>query len=78
MLSGRDGPQKFPTLRGMMAAKKKNIPVVEAVPVKHAARLAWSNPLAIERERTGTILEGVPAEQAAAELVSWLQEQKLV
>lgn len=78
VLSGRDGSQKFPTLRGMMAAKKKTIPVVEAEHRQEPARLAWSDPVAIERDVTGTILEGVPAEQAAADLVSWLREQKLV
>ncbi|MDQ3444352.1 MAG: electron transfer flavoprotein subunit beta/FixA family protein [Chloroflexota bacterium] len=78
VLSGRDGSQKFPTLRGMMAAKKKTIPVVEAEPRRESPRLEWSDPVAIEREVAGTIIEGVPAEQAAAELVSWLREQKLV
>ncbi len=77
VLSGRDGPQKFPTLRGMMAARKKSIAVVEPNPNVEPKRLEWSDPVAIEREATGTILEGVPAEQAAAELVSWLRERKL-
>lgn len=78
VLSGRDGPQKFPTLRGMMAAKKKTIPVVDPGPQDPSMQLSWSDPIAIEREVAGMIVEGVPAEQAAADLVSWLREQKLV
>ncbi|MEJ7900822.1 MAG: electron transfer flavoprotein subunit beta/FixA family protein [Thermomicrobiales bacterium] len=78
VLSGRDGLRKFPTLRGMMAAKKETIPVVEAQHRQEFQRLEWSDPIAIEREVTGTIVEGVPAEQAAADLVTWLREQKLV
>ncbi len=78
VLSGRDGPQKFPTLRGMMAAKKKTIPVVEASQGDPSMRLVWSDPVAIERDVKGTLLKDVPAEQAAAELVAWMREQKLV
>jgi len=78
VLSGREGPQKFPTLRGMMAAKKKDIPIVAVKGPEPATRLNWSDPVAVEREATGTILEDVPAEQAAAELVAWLRERKLV
>ncbi len=78
VLSGRDGPQKFPTLRGMMAARKKTIPVVDPIDPTNPARVVWSEPVAIPREATGTILQDVPAEQAAAELVRWLREQKLV
>ncbi len=78
VLSGRDGPQKFPTLRGMMAAKKKSIPVVEALETSLPSRLEWSDPIAVERESAGIVVLGVPAEQAVAELVTWLREQKLV
>lgn len=78
VLSGRDGPQKFPTLRGMMAAKKKTIPVVAVEQPEPPVRLAWSAPLAVERTPAGIIVQGVPAEEAAAELVAWLREQKLV
>jgi len=78
VLSGRDRPQKFPTLRGMMAAKKKTIAVVEPGLNGQSRRLEWSDPVAIERDVKGTILKDVPAEQAAAELAAWLREQKLV
>ena len=77
VLSGREGPQRYPTLRGMMAAKKKDIPVVPGV-ADDARRLSWSTPRAVKRDTTGIIVQGVPAEQAAADLVSWLKEQKLI
>nr|MBA2469020.1 electron transfer flavoprotein subunit beta/FixA family protein [Chloroflexia bacterium] len=77
VLSGRDGAQRFPTLRGVMTAKKKTIPVVAVEEAGRTARLAWSDPMAIERETEGIIVQGVPAEQAAAELVTWLRERKL-
>jgi electron transfer flavoprotein beta subunit len=78
VLSGRDGTQRFPTLRGMMAAKKKTIPVVAVEGAARSARLAWSDPMAVQREAEGIIVQGVPAEQAASELVTWLRERKLI
>lgn len=78
VLSGREGTQRFPTLRGMMAAKKKDIPVHAAETDGQSLRLTWTDPLEIEREKTGVVLEGVPAADAAAQLVAWLKEQKLV
>lgn len=78
VLSGRDSPQKFPTLRGMMSARKKAIPVVAPSLRQGAQRLAWSAPRAVEREAEGTIVHDMPAEEAAATLVAWLKERKLV
>jgi len=77
VLSGRDGPQKFPTLRGMMAAKKKAIPNVEPIHPDASPRLTWTEPIAIEREADGVIIQDRPADEAAAELVAWLKERKL-
>ncbi len=77
VLSGRDGAQRFPTLRGMMAAKKKTIPVVAVDEPGRPARVAWSDPMAVEREAAGIVIQGVPADQAAADLVTWLRERKL-
>ncbi len=78
VLTGRNGEQRYPTLRGMMAAKKKGIEVVPAPPVDGAGRVNWTAPRVIEREQTGIILEGVAAEDAAAQLVAWLKEKRLV
>lgn len=77
VLSGRDGQQRHPSLRGMMAAKKKPIRSITAtVPGKR--RLTWSEPVAPVREQEGTIVSGVAPSAAAAQLVSWLKDRKLV
>jgi electron transfer flavoprotein alpha/beta subunit len=76
VLSGREGEQRHPTLRGMMQAKKKSIPVV-APDLEPRTRLTWSEPVAEVREATGTILHDVPAPEAARQLVAWLRERKL-
>jgi electron transfer flavoprotein beta subunit len=79
ILSGRDGEQRYPTLRGMMAAKKK---VIQTVTPNGAnvepKRIQWSDPVAVEQASSGVIVEGVSAEKAATELVAWLKEHKLV
>jgi electron transfer flavoprotein beta subunit len=77
VLSGREGPQRFPTLRGMMAAKKKTIAEVEGSPPDSGSRLEWQVPKAVEREAEGIVIQGQPVEQAVGELVRWLKEQKL-
>lgn len=77
VLSGRDGPQRHPSLRGMMAAKKKPIRSIPAK-VPGEKRLSWSEPKAPEREREGAILDGVAPAEAATQLVSWLKDRKLL
>ena len=77
VLSGRDSDQRYPTLRGMMQAKKKTIPVVTPDVETDNARLSWSEPVAEERDATGIIVQGVPAPEAARKLVAWLKERKL-
>ena len=78
VLSGREESQRYPTLKGMMAAKKKTIPVVEVEEPTAARRLEWSVPVAIEREAEGIVVQGVPTDEAARQLVAWLKEQKLI
>jgi electron transfer flavoprotein alpha/beta subunit len=79
VLSGRDAEQRYPTLRGMLAAKKKPLRTV-TVPAAEteSGRLAWTAPVHVDRPATGTILEGVPVDEAAAQLVAWLKERRLV
>lgn len=69
---------RYPSLKGIMAAKKK--PVEQAPPegVDGADRLSWGEPFAPERGSTGKILTDVPPADAARELVAWLREQKLI
>lgn len=77
VLSGRDSPQRYPSLRGMMAAKKKPVRVVTpgVVPVQ---RMKWSEPRAPEPSGAGIVVADVPPDEAAARLVEWLGERKLV
>ncbi len=76
VLSGRDGEQRYPTLRGMMQAKKKQIQTVTP-DLDQRIRLAWTEPVAEVRESIGTILRDVSAPEAARQLVAWLKERKL-
>lgn len=77
VLSGRDGPQHHPTLRGMMAAKRKQIERVEVGASMGPARLKWSDPVSPERAFEGVVIRNEPAERAASMLVDWLRERKL-
>jgi electron transfer flavoprotein beta subunit len=73
--TGLDEP-RVPSLKGIMAAKKKPI---EAAPVSaEEPRLAWSAPVVPEKTVTGTIVQDLPPAEAARQLVAWLQEQKLI
>ena len=40
--------------------------------------IAWESPQVPEKIVTGTIVQDVPASEAAKRLVGWLQEQKLI
>jgi electron transfer flavoprotein beta subunit len=69
---------RYPSLKGIMAAKKK--PVEQAPPesIDRTDRISWGEPFVPERGATGKILQDVPAADAARELVAWLREQKLI
>lgn len=68
---------RLPSLKGIMAAKKKLIEPVAAA-ASNGAGLSWSEPLAPRRSSSGIVLQDVPAAEAARQLVAWLQEQKLL
>lgn len=76
--TGLDQP-RLPSLKGIMAAKKKQ---VESVTPSVAAerRLDWESPQVPAKTVFGTIVnvQDVPAAEAAKQLVAWLQEQKLI
>ncbi len=78
ILTGRDGEQRHPTLKGMMQAKRKSIDVIDVPPAGDAPHMTWSEPEAPERVRTATILQGVPPQEAAKQLVEWLRDKHLV
>lgn len=69
---------RYPSLKGIMAAKRKPLARVEAGSRADGNRLTWSEPTAPERVVTGTIVQDVPPAEAADQLVTWLQEQKLI
>lgn len=78
VLTGRDDEQRHPTLRGMMAAKKKPIDVVVVPDSNEAPPLTWTDPTVVERESTGVIVRDTPAPEAARELLAWLRDRKLI
>jgi electron transfer flavoprotein beta subunit len=78
VLTGRDGEQRHPTLKGMMLAKRKPIEVIDVPDCSTASPMTWTEPEAPERVRTATILQEVPPPAAARQLVEWLRDKHLV
>ncbi|HEY8447097.1 MAG TPA: electron transfer flavoprotein subunit beta/FixA family protein [Thermomicrobiales bacterium] len=76
-MTGLNEP-RYPSLKGIMAAKKKPIEQVSVTVPEAGARLRWGEPFVLERGSAGRILQDVPAAEAAKELVAWLREQKLI
>lgn len=76
-MTGLNEP-RYPSLKGIMAAKKKPLDqaTVERVPSEN--RADWSDPVAPERTASGTIVQDVEPVEAAKQLVGWLKEQKLI
>jgi electron transfer flavoprotein alpha/beta subunit len=61
----------------MMAAKRKPVDKVAAAP-RGQGRLSWSELTAPQREAEGIIVQGETAQDAAAKLVAWMKENKLI
>ncbi|HET9659001.1 MAG TPA: electron transfer flavoprotein subunit beta/FixA family protein [Thermomicrobiales bacterium] len=74
--SGLNEP-RYPSLKGIMAAKKKPIDIIK-VDVAPSQDISWGEPFREERAATGTIVADVPAAESAAQLAAWLKEKKLV
>lgn len=74
--TGLDEP-RLPSLKGIMAAKKKPTDVVDAA-LDGGTQLSWDEPYVPERPVLGTIVQDVPASEAAKQLVAWMKEQKIV
>ena len=73
--SGLNEP-RYPSLKGMMAAKKKPLEIVEAK--ASTVGSSWSAPYAPARTSTGVMVRNAAPSEAAAQLVDWLKERKLV
>ena len=72
-----EAPKRHPSLRGMMQAKRK--PLREVEPAVHlTTTLTWTEPVGQRVSADRILLEGVPAEEAAAKLAAWLREHRLV
>ena len=69
---------RYPSLKGIMAAKKKPVEQAPPAAVDGGDRISWGEPYVPERDATGIILQDVPPADAARQLVGWLREQKLI
>ena len=80
LLLASTGPNlpRYPSLKGIMAAKRKPLDRVVASPEPAGDRIRWDEPFVPERVVTGTVVQDVPPAEAAKQLVAWLQEQKLI
>lgn len=74
--TGLDEP-RVASVKGIMAAKKKPVETVE-VSAGTNDRLTWEQPFVPPKTVSGTIVQDVPAAEAARQLVGWLREQKLI
>jgi electron transfer flavoprotein beta subunit len=74
--SGLNEP-RYPSLKGIMAAKKKPIEIAK-VNVANPQDITWGEPYREQHVTSGTIISDVPAAEAAAKLAAWLREKKLV
>lgn len=69
---------RYPSLKGIMAAKKKPVETVSVSATTSRARMSWGEPYLPERGVEGILLQDVPAVDAARKLVGWMREHKLV
>lgn len=76
--TGLDQP-RLPSLKGIMAAKRKSVETVVAT-VPAEPRIAWETPQVPAKTSSGTIVhvQDGSASEAARQLVGWLQAQKLI
>lgn len=77
MLTGRNGPRRHASLKGMMQAKRKTVHELEPAVVRSTS-LTWSEPTAPGKKAAGIIVQGESADAAAAKLAGWLRENRLV
>jgi electron transfer flavoprotein beta subunit len=76
-MTGLNEP-RYPSLKGIMAAKKKLVDTVSPASVSGSGRITWGDPYVSERSATGIIVQDVPPADAAKQLVSWLKQEKLI
>ena len=68
---------RYPSLKGIMAAKKKPLETVGASPVSASSGISWTEPVAPQKAPAGIIVQDKPSAEAVAELVAWLKMKNL-
>lgn len=69
---------RYPSLKGIMAAKKKPLDSVEATATVGEKRMSWSEPFVPKKESSGVLVQDQAPAEAARQLVVWMREMKLV
>ena len=69
---------RYPSLKGIMAAKKKPLVTVAAAAPAAEKRVSWSEPFVPKKESAGVLIQDQPPAEAARQLVAWMREMKLV
>jgi electron transfer flavoprotein beta subunit len=69
---------RYPSLKGIMAAKKKTIDTVVLAEIPVAAGISWSDPIAPSKAAAGVIVQDKPAAEAVSQLIAWLKSNKLI
>lgn len=75
-MTGLNSP-RYPSLKGIMAAKKKPIELRTAT-ADGDSDIHWGEPYGQEKATGGIIVQDASPSDAAAQLVGWLKEQKLI
>jgi electron transfer flavoprotein beta subunit len=76
-ITGLNEP-RYPSLKGIMAAKRKPVERVAVTTTPASDRITWGEPFAPDRPVLGTVIQDTPPAEAAKQLVAWLREQKLI
>lgn len=69
---------RYPSLKGIMAAKKKPLKTVEASAPNDERSVSWSEPFVPKKESSGVLIQDQSPAEAAKLLVAWMREMKLV
>jgi electron transfer flavoprotein beta subunit len=74
--TGLDEP-RVASVKGIMAAKKKPVETMP-VTIPGERRISWEIPFVPPKTVSGTMVQDVPALDAAKQLAAWLRERKLI
>ncbi len=75
-MTGLNEP-RYPSLKGIMAAKKKPVENMDGASASDS-RTTWSTPFVQERTAGGVLVQDASPAEAARQLVTWLRDNKLV